>query len=78
MSWDEKEVGVGDFVLLPQINMESFLENLKIRHSAGNIYTYIGKNNYIKINVKNVVQNTKAYTIMINNNNDNDFQVKYA
>ena len=43
MNYDEKEVGVGDFVLLPQINMESFLENLKIRHSAGNIYTYIGK-----------------------------------
>ena len=43
MNYDEKEVGVGDFVLLPQINMESFLENLKIRHSAGKIYTYIGK-----------------------------------
>merc|ERR1712223_921820 len=42
MSFD-KEVGVGDFVLLPQINMDSFLENLKVRHSGGYIYTYIGE-----------------------------------
>ena len=41
--FNEKEVGVGDFVLLPQINMENFLENLKVRHSASHIYTYIGK-----------------------------------
>ena len=39
----DKQVGVGDFVLLPQVNMESFLENLKVRHAAGFIYTYIGK-----------------------------------
>ena len=45
MSFD-KEVGVGDFVLLPQINMESFLENLKVRHSGGYIYTYIGIYNF--------------------------------
>ena len=37
------QVGVGDFVLLPQINMESFLANLKARHAAGLIYTYIGE-----------------------------------
>ena len=39
----DKQVGVGDFVLLPQVNMESFLENLKVRHAGGFIYTYIGK-----------------------------------
>ena len=78
MSWDEKEVGVGDFVLLPQINMESFLENLKIRHSAGNIYTYIGKNTLYQDKCIINVLNTKAYKVMKINNNDNDFQVKYA
>jgi len=25
------DLGVGDFVLLPEINMETFVENLKIR-----------------------------------------------
>ena len=38
-----KEVGVGDFVLLPTISMESFLENLKVRHAADLNYTYIGE-----------------------------------
>ena len=41
--FNDKEVGVGDFVLLPQINMENFLENLKVRHASGHIYTYIGE-----------------------------------
>ena len=41
--FNEKETGVGDFVLLPQINMERFLENVKVRYAAGHIYTYIGK-----------------------------------
>lgn len=40
---DGNQVGVGDFVLLPQINMESFLQNLRARHAAGLIYTYIGE-----------------------------------
>ena len=39
----DREVGVGDFVLLPKIEMESFLENLKLRHSADLNYTYIGE-----------------------------------
>ena len=37
------QVGVGDFVLLPKIDMDSFLSNLKARHAAGLIYTYIGE-----------------------------------
>ncbi len=39
-----KEVGVGDFVLLSgEITMEKFLHNLKQRHAAGFIYSYIGE-----------------------------------
>ena len=43
MVFNDKEAGVGDFVLLPQINMENMLENMKVRHAAGHIYTYIGE-----------------------------------
>ena len=39
----DRQVGVGDFVLLPRVDMESFLENLKIRHAADLNYTYIGE-----------------------------------
>ena len=38
-----KEVGVGDFVLLPTIDMDNFLSNLETRYKAGFIYTYIGE-----------------------------------
>ena len=38
-----QEVGVGDFVLLPEINMPNFVSNLRKRHAAGQIYTYIGE-----------------------------------
>lgn len=38
-----KEVGVGDCVLLPEISMDSFLSNLKERHAASLIYTFIGE-----------------------------------
>ena len=41
--FQDKQVGVGDFVLLPQITMDGFLDNLKNRHAAGLIYTYIGE-----------------------------------
>ncbi len=37
------EVGVGDFVLLSEISMDKFLKNLKDRHAADLIYTYIGE-----------------------------------
>ena len=37
------EVGVGDFVLLSEISMDKFVDNLRKRHAAGKIYTYIGE-----------------------------------
>ncbi len=39
----DKEVGVGDFVLLSEVSMDKFLDNLKRRFQAGLIYTYIGE-----------------------------------
>ena len=40
---NDREAGVGDFVLLPTIDMENFLSNLDVRYKAGFIYTYIGE-----------------------------------
>ncbi|XP_074053791.1 unconventional myosin-Ig [Macrotis lagotis] len=37
------EFGKPDFVLLDQVNMEDFMDNLKIRFEKGRIYTYIGE-----------------------------------
>ncbi|XP_068001877.1 unconventional myosin-Ig isoform X1 [Melanerpes formicivorus] len=37
------EVGKADFVLLDEVTMEQFLENLRLRFSEGRIYTYIGE-----------------------------------
>ena len=53
---DRREAGVGDFVLLPKADMESFLDNLKVRPSADLNYTYIGEvcvsvNPYKNINI---------------------------
>jgi hypothetical protein len=31
IEYEGLDLGVGDFVLLPEINMETFVENLKIR-----------------------------------------------
>ncbi|KAF0301962.1 Myosin-IA [Amphibalanus amphitrite] len=50
------EAGIGDFVLLDQINIDSFMENLQVRFNAGKIYTYIGEvcvsvNPYRTINI---------------------------
>ena len=39
----ESEVGVGDCVLLSEITMDKFKENLRERHKVGKIYTYIGE-----------------------------------
>lgn len=36
-------VGVGDFVLLDPLTEDAFIENLKKRFAADNVYTYIGK-----------------------------------
>ena len=38
-----KEPGVGDFVLLPKIDMDHFLANLEERYKNGFIYTFIGE-----------------------------------
>ena len=38
----QKIVGVGDLVLLEEINEDAILKNLKKRLLAGDIYTYIG------------------------------------
>jgi len=35
-------VGLGDFILMEDINITDFVKNLKIRHEARQIYTYIG------------------------------------
>lgn len=38
-----KEVGVGDFVLMDKIDIDSFMKNLELRFKNGKIYTYIGE-----------------------------------
>ncbi|NXK14484.1 MYO1G protein, partial [Herpetotheres cachinnans] len=37
------EFGKADFVLLDEVTMEQFLQNLRLRFSQGRIYTYIGE-----------------------------------
>ncbi|XP_065601073.1 unconventional myosin-Ig isoform X2 [Cyrtonyx montezumae] len=37
------EFGKADFVLLDEVTMEHFMENLRLRFSQGRIYTYIGE-----------------------------------
>uniref|UniRef100_A0A7N8XDA7 Myosin IG n=1 Tax=Mastacembelus armatus TaxID=205130 RepID=A0A7N8XDA7_9TELE len=37
------EFGKSDFVLLDEVSMEQFMENLKLRFEKGRIYTYIGE-----------------------------------
>ncbi|KAL1137847.1 hypothetical protein AAG570_009543 [Ranatra chinensis] len=39
----QEEVGIHDFVLLDEITLQKFMENLRKRFSAGHIYTYIGE-----------------------------------
>ncbi|XP_025831898.1 myosin-IA isoform X2 [Agrilus planipennis] len=39
----QKEIGVGDFVLLDKIDLDSFMKNLELRFKHGKIYTYIGE-----------------------------------
>ena len=55
---DGKEHGKGDFVLLDEISMEAFMENLKERYNHEKIYTYIGEvvvamNPYVGLNIYN-------------------------
>ncbi|XP_070211520.1 unconventional myosin-Id-like [Littorina saxatilis] len=37
------EFGIGDFVLLHQVTLDAFMQNLKLRFEKGKIYTYIGE-----------------------------------
>lgn len=37
------EFGKADFVLLEEVNSESFMANLKLRYTKGKIYSYIGE-----------------------------------
>ncbi|XP_030384214.1 unconventional myosin ID [Scaptodrosophila lebanonensis] len=39
----QREVGVQDFVLLDQVSLEKFMDNLRKRFQVGSIYTYIGE-----------------------------------
>ncbi|XP_039485218.1 unconventional myosin ID [Drosophila santomea] len=39
----QREAGVQDFVLLDQVSMEKFMDNLRKRFQNGSIYTYIGE-----------------------------------
>lgn len=38
-----EEFGKADFVLLEEVSVESFMENLKLRYKKGKIYSYIGE-----------------------------------
>ncbi|XP_062865654.1 unconventional myosin-Ig [Trichomycterus rosablanca] len=40
---EDLEFGKSDFVLLDEVTMEQFLENLKLRFEKGRIYTFIGE-----------------------------------
>ncbi|KAJ8680107.1 hypothetical protein QAD02_015894 [Eretmocerus hayati] len=37
------DVGIGDFVLLDEINLDKVVDNLRVRFNGGKIYTYIGE-----------------------------------
>ncbi|KAK8394631.1 hypothetical protein O3P69_005830 [Scylla paramamosain] len=38
-----EEVGIGDAVLLDEISVRAFVNNLQVRYNGGKIYTYIGE-----------------------------------
>lgn len=42
-AFSSEEVGKSDFVLLEDISMEAFMDNLIMRYKKGKIYTYIGE-----------------------------------
>ncbi|XP_066998175.2 unconventional myosin ID [Anabrus simplex] len=69
----QDEVGIGDFVLLDEISMEKFMDNLKRRFTGGKIYTYIGEvcvsvNPYKTVNIYGnpVIQQYKGREIFEN------------
>ncbi|XP_050497892.1 unconventional myosin ID isoform X1 [Diabrotica virgifera virgifera] len=39
----QREVGVGDFVLMDKIDLDNFMKNIELRFKNGFIYTYIGE-----------------------------------
>lgn len=42
-TFSSDKFGKADFVLLEDISIEAFMENLKLRYQKGKIYTYIGE-----------------------------------
>ncbi|XP_051949378.1 unconventional myosin-Ig isoform X2 [Xyrauchen texanus] len=61
------EFGKSDFVLLDEVTMEQFMENLKLRFEKGRIYTFIGEvvvsvNPYRQLDVygKGVIENYRG------------------
>jgi len=55
-AFESKEYGVGDFVLLEEINIEEFMKNLQLRFQKNRVYTYIGEvvvsvNPYKQLNI---------------------------
>uniref|UniRef100_A0A8D8Y3H0 Myosin-VIIa n=1 Tax=Cacopsylla melanoneura TaxID=428564 RepID=A0A8D8Y3H0_9HEMI len=43
MATEETTVGIRDFVLLDEITIDRFMDNLRLRFNHGQIYTYIGE-----------------------------------
>lgn len=65
-----REFGVGDFVLLEKLDVESFMQNLQLRFEKGKVYTFIGEvivsvNPYRNLNIygRNVVEQYKGREI---------------
>ena len=42
-AFEGPEYGLGDFVLMNNINIDEFMKNLKLRFEKNKIYTFIGK-----------------------------------
>ncbi|CAD5111227.1 DgyrCDS558 [Dimorphilus gyrociliatus] len=42
-SFLDEDFGISDFILLKDINVQSFIDNLRIRHANKKVYTYIGE-----------------------------------
>ena len=42
-AFEGAEYGLGDFVLMNNINIDDFMKNLKLRFEKNKIYTFIGE-----------------------------------
>lgn len=40
---EDSEYGIGDFILLQELTLNSFMDNLKLRFQKNRVYTYIGE-----------------------------------